>query len=76
MIVQDFTLIHTDVYSERVQYLRKRLMVYGIQLKMLSCFLQVQIPKSCKQKWRNLHLRFGESCRLCGIAAAALQTCY
>ena len=40
------------------------------------CFLQVQIPKSCKQKWRNLHLRFGESCRLCGIAAAALQTCY
>lgn len=40
------------------------------------CFLQVQIPKSCKQKWRKLHLRFGESCRLCGIAAAALQTCY
>ena len=28
------------------------------------CFLQVQIPEICRQKWRILHLRFGESCRL------------
>ena len=35
--------------------------------KVQKCFLQVQIPKSCKQKWRKLHLHFGESCR--GISA-------
>lgn len=31
-----------------------------------DCFLQVQIPEICRQKWRILHLRFGESCRLPG----------
>ena len=31
-----------------------------------ACFLQVQIPEICRQKWRILHLRFGESCRLPG----------
>ena len=34
--------------------------------KVLKCFLQVQIPEICRQKWRILHLRFGESCRLPG----------
>ena len=33
------------------------------------CFLQVQIPEICRQKWRILHLRFGESCRLPGRIA-------
>lgn len=35
----------------------------------LGCFLQVQIPEICRQKWRILHLRFGESCRLPGRIA-------
>jgi hypothetical protein len=35
----------------------------------LACFLQVQIPERCRQKWRILHLRFGESCRLPGRVA-------
>ena len=34
-----------------------------------ECFLQVQIPEICRQKWRILHLRFGESCRLPGRIA-------
>ena len=34
-----------------------------------KCFLQVQIPEICRQKWRILHLRFGESCRLPGRIA-------
>ena len=34
-----------------------------------NCFLQVQIPEICRQKWRILHLRFGESCRLPGRIA-------
>ena len=34
-----------------------------------DCFLQVQIPEICRQKWRILHLRFGESCRLPGRIA-------
>ena len=37
--------------------------------KALICFLQVQIPEICRQKWRILHLRFGESCRLPGRIA-------
>lgn len=35
-------------------------------LLVVVCFLQVQIPEICRQKWRILHLRFGESCRLPG----------
>ena len=35
----------------------------------IECFLQVQIPEICRQKWRILHLRFGESCRLPGRIA-------
>ena len=37
------------------------------------CFLQELIPKSCIQKWRKLHLHFGESCRLSGSVAKALH---
>ena len=36
---------------------------------LFVCFLQVQIPEICRQKWRILHLRFGESCRLPGRIA-------
>lgn len=32
--------------------------------KTKSCFLQVQFPESCRQKWRKMHLHFGENCRL------------
>ena len=37
------------------------------------CFLQAIIPKSCIQKWRKLHLHFGENCRLPGRVAKALH---
>ena len=35
----------------------------------LTCFLQVQFPENCRQKWRKLHLHFGENCRLSSKAA-------
>ena len=38
----------------------------GVFYFRMECFLQVQIPEICRQKWRILHLRFGESCRLPG----------
>ena len=38
-----------------------------------GCFLQAIIPKSCIQKWRKLHLHFGENCRLPGRVAKALH---
>ena len=45
-------------------------MQYDKEFKLQAlCFLQVQIPEICRQKWRILHLRFGESCRLPGRIA-------
>ena len=32
-------------------------------LVYLTCFLQAAFGKSCRQKWRMLHLQNGESCR-------------
>lgn len=41
----------------------------SLRIVLSFCFLQVQIPEICRQKWRILHLRFGESCRLPGRIA-------
>ncbi len=36
----------------------------NVDFDLMRCFLQVQFPESCRQKWRKMHLHFGENCRL------------
>ena len=55
-------MIEEDVYNDIGELLAQ-------YVDSIECFLQVQIPEICRQKWRILHLRFGESCRLPGRIA-------
>lgn len=62
-----------DALSDSQKDLIQKIFDEGMSIKdyaeVCGCFLQVQIPEICRQKWRILHLRFGESCRLPGRIA-------
>ena len=69
-----------DLYLERIDYHGNRAPTLENLKSLITkhlthipygnlCFLQVLFPKSCIQKWRMLHLHFGESCRLPGRVA-------
>ena len=58
-----------DAYNAATARLKELLDKRDALKKEEICFLQVQIPEICRQKWRILHLRFGESCRLPGRIA-------
>ena len=57
-----------DVITPRAIEYDYKLLLEDRTIRLWSyniCFLQPLFGESCRQKWRKLHLHFGEFCRLC-----------